>query len=197
MRRLATIIGFVVALALTVVAQEPQTPASNTSVGKKAALKAKLEVLTDTQGVDFGPYLSDVLQLVRRNWYNLMPEEVRPPELKTGKVSIEFAILKEGKIAGMRIVEPTGDVALDRAAWGGIVASVPFDPLPAQFHGPYLLLRIHFSYNPPKTTPNASGAPPHPNELILRSRPCRDSFRISCPALLAAQPTAELHYNPF
>ena len=37
-----------------------------------------LEVLSDTQGVDFGPYLSRVLDAVRRNWYNLIPEEARP-----------------------------------------------------------------------------------------------------------------------
>jgi TonB family protein len=118
--------------------------------GTAARVQGNLEVLTDTQGVDFGPYLSRVLQAVRMNWYNLIPEEARPPLLKKGKVSIEFAILKDGKIAGITLRSPSGDVALDRAAWGGITASVPFAPLPNEFHGPYIALRFHFYYNPAK-----------------------------------------------
>jgi TonB family protein len=109
-----------------------------------------LEVLSDTQGVDFGPYLSRVLQAVRMNWYNLIPEAARPPLLERGKVSIEFAILPNGNVAGLRLVSPSGDVSLDRAAWGGITASNPFAPLPSEFHGPYLALRFHFYYNPQK-----------------------------------------------
>jgi len=118
--------------------------------GSNARVQGNLEVLTDTQGVDFGPYLQRVLQAVRMNWYNIIPEEARPPLLKKGKVSIEFVIMPDGKIQGMNLRGPSGDVALDRAAWGGITASAPFAPLPSEFHGPYLGLRFHFYYNPGK-----------------------------------------------
>ena len=118
--------------------------------GGSARTAGNLEVLSDTQGVDFGPYLSRVIQAVRMNWYNLIPEAARPPLLERGKVSIEFAILPDGKVAGMKITYPSGDVSLDRAAWGGITASNPFSPLPSEFHGPYLALRFHFFYNPAK-----------------------------------------------
>jgi outer membrane biosynthesis protein TonB len=50
----------------------------------------------------------------------------------------------------MRLSESSGDVALDRAAWGGITASNPFPPLPDEFGGSYLALRFHFYYNPQK-----------------------------------------------
>jgi TonB family protein len=111
-------------------------------------VRGNLEVLSDTQGVDFGPYLSRVLQVVRMNWYNLIPEEARAPLLKRGKVTIEFAIKPDGTIVALRIVAPSGDTPLDRAAYGGITASNPFSPLPSQFNGPYLALRFHFYYNP-------------------------------------------------
>jgi TonB family protein len=109
-----------------------------------------LDVLSDTMGVDFGPYLARVLHDVRQNWYNLIPEAARAPIMKKGKVSIEFDILKDGKVAGMHYVGGSGDVALDRAAYGGITASNPFPPLPVEFNGPYLALRFHFYYNPDK-----------------------------------------------
>ncbi len=118
--------------------------------GGGAGRVGNIDILSDTQGVDFGPYLSRVLQSVRQNWYTLIPEVARPPLLERGQVKIEFAITRDGKVAGMRLIGPSGDVALDRAAWGGITASNPFPPLPNEFRGPYLALRFHFLYNPTK-----------------------------------------------
>ncbi len=110
-----------------------------------------MDVLSDTMGVDFGPYLARVLHDVRENWYRIIPESARAPLMKKGKVSIEFAILKNGQVAGLQIVGSSGDVALDRAAYGGITASKPFPPLPTEFGGQYLALRFHFYYNPEKS----------------------------------------------
>jgi TonB family protein len=106
-----------------------------------------LEVLSDTQGVDFGPYLQRVLHDVKENWYRLIPESA---QMKKGNLAIEFAITKDGKIADMHLAASSGDVPLDRAAWGGITASNPFPPLPSDFGGPYLALRFRFFYNPSK-----------------------------------------------
>lgn len=117
---------------------------------RQSTIRSDMDILSDTMGVDFGPYLSRVLAAVRMNWYNLIPEVARPPLMKKGKVSIEFAILKDGSVAGMRLDATSGDVSLDRAAWGGITASTPFPPLPAEFRGNYLALRFHFYYNPDK-----------------------------------------------
>lgn len=118
--------------------------------GGGAGRVGNIDILSDTQGVDFGPYLARVLQSVRLNWYNLIPEVARPPLLKRGQVKIQFVITKDGKVAGMQLIGPSGDIALDRAAWGGITASNPFPPLPNEFRGPYLALRFHFFYNPEK-----------------------------------------------
>jgi TonB family protein len=106
-----------------------------------------LEVLSDTMGVDFGPYLQRVLHDVRQNWYNAIPESA---QMKHGNLIIEFAITKDGKVAGMKLVNGSGDVPLDRAAWAGITASDPFPPLPSDFGGQYLALRFRFFYNPTK-----------------------------------------------
>lgn len=115
----------------------------------RSAAKAldQAEILTDTMGVDFGPYLARITQVVRSNWYNVMPPSVYPPLLKQGKVSIEFAILKDGKVSGMTLHTPSGDVALDRAAWASITASNPFPPLPKEFPGQVLGLRFYYFYN--------------------------------------------------
>lgn len=113
--------------------------------GAKALDQA--EILTDTMGVDFGPYLTRITQIVRQNWYSLMPPSVYPPISKQGKLSIEFVILKDGKTTGMVVHTSSGDVALDRAAWGSITASTPFPPLPKEFPGQILGLRFYYFYN--------------------------------------------------
>ena len=115
--------------------------------GAHGRQQGALEILSDTQGVDFAPYLQRVLQEVRENWYHLIPESA---EMKKGKLAIEFAITKEGQVADMRLVASSGDVALDRPAWGSITGSNPFPPLPTQFTGPYLALRFRFYYKPDK-----------------------------------------------
>lgn len=115
--------------------------------GAHGRQQGALDILSDTQGVDFGPYLQRILQDVRENWYHLIPESA---EMKKGKLAIEFAITKDGKVADMRLVASSGDVALDRPAWGSITASNPFPPLPSDFTGPYLALRFRFYYNPDK-----------------------------------------------
>ncbi len=106
-----------------------------------------LAILTDTMGVDFGPYLARIKAIVRSNWMTALPPQVFPPISKQGKLSIEFVILKDGKISGMTLHTTSGDVALDRAAWASITASNPFPPLPTEFPGRLLGLRFYYFYN--------------------------------------------------
>ena len=113
-----------------------------------------VEILSDTEGVDFGPYLKRILQEVREHWYQAISECAA---MKKGKLAIEFAIKKDGKVADMRLTYPSSDVALDRAAWAGISASNPFPPLPTEFTRPYLALRFRFYYNPDSSGPDGSG----------------------------------------
>jgi len=109
-----------------------------------AQSSGSIEILSDTRGVDFGPYLRRVRQDVQANWYRQIPGTV---STKKGKVIIEFSIMKDGSVANMRFLETSGDRSLDRAAWEGIANADPFPPLPSEFSGPYLALRLRFYYN--------------------------------------------------
>ncbi len=102
-------------------------------------------ILSDTRGVDFGPYLARVVYIVRRNWYSVIPESARMGE--KGRVAIVFEILKDGSVPQERLVASSGADPLDRAAFTGIHASVPFPPLPQEFTGNHLVLQFIFLYN--------------------------------------------------
>jgi TonB family protein len=110
---------------------------------------AGVEVLSDTQGVDFGPYIRKILGDIKRNWIPLIPEEARPPLNKQGETLIRFTISSDGHITAMNLDGSSQDTAIDRACWGGITGVGQFPPLPANFKGPNLELRIDFLTNKP------------------------------------------------
>ena len=110
----------------------------------KAGTMGPLEILTDTMGVDFNPYLTRLLREVKEHWYQLIPESA---SMKRGKVVLQFAIMPDGSVMGLQLVGSSGDVALDRPAYGSITGSNPFPPLPKEFTGPYLGLRFSYYYN--------------------------------------------------
>ena len=107
-----------------------------------------MEILSDTMGVDFGSYMKRLHYTVQNHWDPLIPESAMPPVMKKGVVVIEFSISKDGKVMGMKLISSSGDVALDRAAWGGITDAIPLPNLPPQFKGQYLQIRARFYYNP-------------------------------------------------
>ncbi len=92
--------------------------------------------------------------IVRQNWYALIPADAKT---KKGKLAIEFALSNDGHVRAMKLVATSGDQSLDRAAWGGIIRSDPFPPLPAAYKGNQLALRFRFFYNPDKSDLAAEG----------------------------------------
>jgi TonB family protein len=107
-----------------------------------------VEILSDTQGVDFNSWLIRWHRETERTWDPLIPDEVNPPILKSGVVVIRFKVLPNGRLMdGSMVLEGrSGDTALDRAAWGALTGS-NYPPLPREFHGPYIELRAMFLYN--------------------------------------------------
>ncbi|HEX4156522.1 MAG TPA: TonB C-terminal domain-containing protein [Acidobacteriaceae bacterium] len=108
-----------------------------------------VDILSDTQGVDFNPYLRRIIADIYRNWLPLIPEEAQPPLSKQGETLIRFTILPDGRIGAMHLDGSTHDDAINRSCWGSITSEGQFPPLPSQFHGPNLELRIHYFVNKP------------------------------------------------
>ncbi|MGB9458977.1 MAG: TonB family protein [Bryobacteraceae bacterium] len=107
-----------------------------------------MELKSDPMGVDFRPYLLEVLAAVRRNWMAVMPESVKLG--LRGHVSIQFAIGRAGAVLKLVYAEQSGSRSLDEAAVAGISASNPFPPLPTEFKGQRVVLQLNFAYNMPR-----------------------------------------------
>ena len=107
--------------------------------------KSNLQLLSDPQGVDFKPYLVQVLTAVRRNWLAVIPESAHMG--RRGQVLIQFIIDRHGAVPKLVIATPSGTEAFDRAAVAGVSMSNPFPPLPAGYQGDQIRLQLAFSYN--------------------------------------------------
>lgn len=106
------------------------------------------QILSDTHGVDFRPYIIRVLTAVRRNWQAVIPESARLG--RRGVVTLQFAIARDGSVPRLVIAMASGTEALDRAAVAGVSASDPFPPLPSEYPGADLRLQLVFTYNMPR-----------------------------------------------
>jgi hypothetical protein len=126
-------------------------PESSTSVSKVANSQKPIggvEALSDTQGVDFKPYLTEWHRITEATWQSLIPKETNQPIQGSGEATIRFKILPNGQVmdGSLQLEGRSGNVALDRAAWGAITGS-DYPRLPEAFKGPFLELRASFDYN--------------------------------------------------
>jgi TonB family protein len=104
-------------------------------------------ILTPTEGVDFNSYINRLLAKLKQNWLTVMPESFYLGD--KGIVAISFRINRDGSFPGesLSLDRTSGKEPLDTAAASAIRATSPFEPLPPQFKGPFIDLRIGFYYN--------------------------------------------------
>jgi TonB family protein len=115
--------------------------------GGRGTAAAGIEMLTDTEGIDFNDYLRRVYLAVKSNWFAVMPASVQLGD--QGVVSLQFKIMRNGGVpdGDPAQVFSSGKEPLDRAAYSSIRASNPFPPLPAGFKADHIELRFTYYYN--------------------------------------------------
>ena len=133
--------------------QQNQTPSPERITGAETpetveSFGVDVELLSATQGVAFDPYLNDVLSKIRDSWDQFIPQAARAPVMKSGTVSVEFQILKDGRVSQTKVAKSSGDQSLDRAALKAISVAAPFAALPQEYSAPFVRLRFDFYYNP-------------------------------------------------
>jgi TonB family protein len=118
-----------------------------------------LSQLTPVQSEVMKNLMPGFVKTTRQRWRRLIPEEAHPPVLKKGEVTIEFTLHANGTVSDMRLAHPSGDVALDRAAWGAISGS-KYEPFLLVLDVPSVRLRFPFTYNEITTVLYSPNTPP-------------------------------------
>ena len=108
-----------------------------------------MQLLSDPQNIDFKPYMLQVLNAVRRQWFAVIPQIARTG--RQGIVVLQFSIDRRGQVPKLVIANTSGTVAFDQAAVASVSASNPFPSLPNEYRGTEIRLQLAFSYNVPRT----------------------------------------------
>ena len=119
--------------------------AKEVSLSSTPGQASGVEILSDTRGVDFDPYIREMLKTVYSSWSRLIAEQDGASLAnKGGSTLIRLTIGPDGTLTQVQLDSSSHEPAIDRSAWGAVTQVKTFSPLPKSFTGPNLELRIRF-----------------------------------------------------
>ena len=126
--------------------QEPA--ASIPGVLKSQSPISGIETLSDTEGIDVGPYLRQWHRITETSLQSLISKQANSATPQSGTVVVRFKILQNGQLMdGSTLLERgSGQARLDKAVLDAINGSA-YPHLPEEFQGTYLELRVYWLYN--------------------------------------------------
>lgn len=95
---------------------------------------------TQTDKVDFGPYMRSLQRSLRKNW--IMPETSKDDI----RVVLRFRINKDGSHENCEIYKSSGNKEFDESALRAFKLSAPFKPLPEDYDGEFI--NVQFTLSP-------------------------------------------------
>jgi TonB family protein len=124
--------------------QDVSQPSGSAQVPK---VSCGMQLLTNTEGVDFGRYLEEVYRSVKKSWFANMPPSVEKG--KQGANQVEFRVLQGGNIPkdSLKVVVSSQKSDFDAASVQAIREAAPFRHLPEKFSQPFIVMRFTFYYN--------------------------------------------------
>ena len=92
-------------------------------------------------GTRYGWYVQAVKNRVSSNWLLAM---ISPNITSARRVYVEFKILRDGTVTGIKLTESSGYPEVDRSALRAIEASNPLAPLPSDYRGNSVTVSFYF-----------------------------------------------------
>ena len=120
---------------------------SSGSTEKLGQAGSGIEMLTDTEGVDFTSYLREVGVSVKKRWFANMPPSTEKGQQGINKV--EFRVLRDGNVPidSLKMVLSSEKSDFDSASSQAVREAAPFNHLPEKFSKPFIEIRFTFYYN--------------------------------------------------
>ena len=83
-------------------------------------------------------YLEDMVRRIRENW--------QQNQGLVGSTSMQFTIMRDGTIQGVRVERSSGFAVLDQASQNALLRTQRLPPLPGAFTNPSLTVYVRFDY---------------------------------------------------
>ena len=148
-------------------AQQPSTGVSTPAVAASSeagVANPRIELLTPLTGIDQTTALQEadlIQQRAKDSWASTMPQGIHRALIVNSnspaqrRVAIEFSVASNGHLSDMVLTHASGQINLDRAAWGALTEMGPVPGLPSRS----LRYRITFVYDS-RAGEQANVAPP-------------------------------------
>jgi TonB family protein len=148
-------------------AQNPAAPAKGAPSAGTAADEETLavEVVDSLSAVDrsnLKAYWAGVQSRTQSRWIHALPALAKPPQSAPGMVKIDCWVHTDGRVTGLKLEQPSGKAALDRAAWAAITGSAPYGAYPYGISVEQVKVRFTFVYNGGTTTSQTPIGAPKP-----------------------------------
>jgi TonB family protein len=113
------------------------------------------DIQFDSKGVEFGPWLRRFVAQVKRNWF--VPQAAMA---LSGKVVIQFYVLRNGTITDLKVVGPSQIEAYNISAFNALKRSNPTLPLPDEYPDDRAFFTVTFHYDVRDARPAADAVAP-------------------------------------
>lgn len=89
---------------------------------------------------DFGPFMRDLQQRIKHNWFP-------PKEEESKNVVLLFTIARDGSLLRVNVLKSSGSAVVDMAALTAVKLAAPFRPLPNGYSKDSVDIQFTFDYN--------------------------------------------------
>jgi len=117
-------------------------PAADSTAGAELVSVDFANQIPEVDRANLQDYRQTLESRTNQRWLH-----VKPPVPTPGQVKITCWVHTDGRVTGMTLQQPSGKVALDRAALATITASAPFDAFPYGIAVDEVKMRFTFNYN--------------------------------------------------
>jgi len=124
--------------------QSAAPPPEGEAAKGRGTSRGTLEIVSGHEGLDSNRYMGEVFQKLQSQGTF---QARNLPGSKSGKVVVEFVILRDGNLDYAKVLKSTMDPAVSQAQLEAVRSAAPFPALPKEFKGKSLKMRLYSEFN--------------------------------------------------
>jgi len=123
--------------------QSAAPPPEGEAARGRGMSRGTLEIVSGHEGLDSIRYMGEVFQKLQSQG-TFQAKNLPGP--KSGRVVVEFVILRDGNLDYAKVVKSTMDPAVSQAQVDAVRSVAPFPALPKEFKGKSLKMRLYSEF---------------------------------------------------
>jgi TonB family protein len=127
---------------------QPAQPEQKPPATGGAENDSKIESIDDLGSFEIKPYVQRIREIERNNFVHFLYHTDKDYHCRRGRVTVNVAVGRDGKLLDTRITESSGQEDLDELALQIVERSDPLPPIPRALKNEVLHFRFTFAFAP-------------------------------------------------